>query len=411
MSDRDLVGQISEVVGSTHVSGVVADRDAYGDLAPEVAVWPGSAREVAQVLKVCADAGAAVGVAGGLTRHPNRWCRPGRVGLTTRRMADLLEVDETSLVVHAQAGIRLVHLEEALRRQQLTLGCPLSGGPAATLGGALASPERAQRSPLYGRLADACIAVSLACTDGKVIHTRVVPRSATGPELTRVFVGSRGVLGVITAAVLRVHRVPESERPLLQRYPDLTHALTAARRIVAEGVRPAQLIVLNEAQARAEVGSPGFSMPALCVGLLAGPEALTAAQAELCGEIATAQEGTELPRKLADAWWDRQQAGYAIDEGSGPLWDPQACAVDLAHSALLRAVSGSSAAPAPEVRLRVDGIGLHGATLRQLPADGPPASVVRTLGLRAPDALDAPLLAEVRRRVDPAGILIGKPIE
>ncbi len=126
---------LTPIVGAQHVSAAAADLASYSPAgAPppgDVVVWPGSAGEIAQVLKVAREHGAALlAVRRGTRRRavgsirPGTASRPGRptILVDQRRMTSVLQLDETSLVAHAQAGITARALEELLGRRGLTLG-------------------------------------------------------------------------------------------------------------------------------------------------------------------------------------------------------------------------------------------------------------------------------------------------
>ena len=114
MTDQETIAsRLAEIVGATHVSSAPTDVDAYGGLDPSLVVWPGAASEVARVLRSCTEMGVAVGVSAGGTRATRHWPVHGdrpRIALDTRRMLNILEVDELSLTVHSQCGIELGHL-------------------------------------------------------------------------------------------------------------------------------------------------------------------------------------------------------------------------------------------------------------------------------------------------------------
>jgi len=318
--DTDLIAaQLAEIIGATHISAAPADVDAYGGLDPILVAWPGAAPEVARALKSCGELGVAVGISACGTRATRHWPladdRP-RVALDTRRMINILEVDEISLTVHSQCGIQLNHLEQALRRSNLSLGPFPARIQRHTLGGILAAPHPAAHSPQVGWLTDACMGVSVAHADGSVIHTRLAPRRATGPDLAKLYLGSRGALGVITTAVLRVRRVPEQEHVLAFVLPGLAEGLAAARRCLQLGVRPARLRVLGRGQAQEELGEVTGALEAICLLVLAGPASLVFEEHKQVSEVMTDAGGGELSRSVASRWWAREAA--FVDQERGP---------------------------------------------------------------------------------------------
>jgi alkyldihydroxyacetonephosphate synthase len=307
ISVDDIATRLAEVVGATHLSSAPADVGAFGGLDPFAVVWPGSPAEVAAVLKVAGEMGVAVGVAGHGTRVTRHWPVPDdrpRIALDTRRLSSILEVDEVSLVAHTQAGILVRHLEEALRRQGLTLGPFPPEVLGSTLGGLLAAPAPVAHSPRNGWISEACLGVSVANADGSIIQTRIAPRRATGPDLSRLYLGSRGGLGVITSAVLRVHKLPEQVQPLAFAFASLEDATCAARELLASGVRPARLRALGSRLAREELGEDAAEVVLLVV--LWGPASQVAREHRFVDQLLPRCKGMELPQSSASRWWERR---------------------------------------------------------------------------------------------------------
>ena len=415
--DNDTItSSLAEIVGATHVSAAPADVDAYGGLEPLLVVWPGAASEVARVLKACTDMNVAVGVSASGTRATRHWPvqdhRP-RVALDTRRMLNILEIDELSLTAHSQCGIQLRHLEEALARHGLTLGPYPPSILRHTLGGLLAAPHPSAHSPATGRLVDACVGVSVAHADGTVVHTRAAPRRATGPDMARLYVGSRGSLGVITTAVLRVHRQAEHERVASYVFGDLASAVEAARDGLVRGARPARLRLLGAEAAVRELGQTEPALPAVALAVLSGPP--TAVEAQL-GELDAAfvdAGGTELPAAVGNRWWARHSAVTDTGEETAA----PAVAVRLRHSEVAEALA---AAPAAVKRgptsVWIDELTLQGATLwfslsgqdSRTRSEG--AAALRAALLDA--GLDPlrlnfpPLMDELRHQLDPTQTLV-----
>ncbi len=313
-----IMSKLADVVGATYLSSAPSDVDAYGGLGPFAVVWPGAPAEVAGVLRVCSELGVAVGVVGFGHRVSRHWPLKGdrpRVALDMRRMTNILDVDETSLIVHCQCGIKVAHLEEALRRHQLTLGHFPREIFESTLGGILAAPPAAAHSPQAGWLINACMGLSVAHADGAAIQTRVAPRSATGPEVARLYLGSHGGLGVITTAVVKVHRLAESELALAFAFPSLAEAISGVRHCLIRGVRPARARVLGSGQSQEELsGKGGPDSEATCVVVLAGPGAFVAEERRLLEEEMLSAGGRELPRSVAQRWADRNTFAAPLPE-------------------------------------------------------------------------------------------------
>jgi len=310
--DPDLIiDELAAIVGATHVSSAPADVDSYGGLEPFVVVWPGSPTEVARVLKVCSENWVVVGTAGYGARAQGPWpVSDGRlrVALDPRRMTNILDLDEVALTAHCQCGIQARHLEEALRRQGLTMG-PFPVEPqVSTQGGLQSAPSPTAHSPQVGWFEEACLAATIAQPDGTLVHTRVAPRKAAGPDLSRFFIGSRGGLGVITTATLRVRRLPEAEQPLALGVTDMATAGALARQLLVEGARPARVRILGSGRVTVELGESASDSPAVVMVVLAGPPALVEAEQRLAEALCREAGGSKLHASLAERWWARHSA-------------------------------------------------------------------------------------------------------
>ena len=117
------------------------------------------------------------------------------------------------------------------------------------MGGWLACRGAGQYSTRYGKIEDMVVGLEVALADGRLIRTGgTAPRSAPGPDLTQLFVGSEGTLGVITEARLRSIPDPPAERRGAYAFPDFAAGLDACRRILRRGATPAVLRLYDEAE-------------------------------------------------------------------------------------------------------------------------------------------------------------------
>ncbi len=172
---------------------------------------PDSAAEVAEVVRRAAAARAAIDPVGAGARRTGdpASARP-RVLVSTRRLDHVLQLDETSLLVHVQAGLTGSELERILSPRGLTLGDYPPVVLTSSIGGILAVRTPGKSSARHGFFEDAVVGVSAVLADGRSVHTRIAPRRSTGPDLARALCGSEGTIGLLTSAVLRVHPKPEA---------------------------------------------------------------------------------------------------------------------------------------------------------------------------------------------------------
>lgn len=328
----------------------------HGDVPARAAVVarPETAAQVAGVLAVCSRAQVPVtpaagrsGVCGGAVPVF------GGVSLDLGGVAGVVGVDDDSLLVTVRAGTNGADLEGRLRAGHgLTLGHRPQSIALSTVGGWLACRSAGQYSTRYGKIEDMVVDLEVALADGSLVRTGAPgPRSATGPDLTQLFVGSEGVLGVITEAVLRAAPVPPAERRAAFGFAAFADGLDACRRVLRRGATPAVLRLYDEVES-----ARAFAVEGRCV-LLVLDEAeprLADAVLHLVGEECAAAE--RLDDALVERWIDHRDdvsalgrllaAGLVVDtcEVAGP-WSALPGVHREALDAL-RAVPGTLAASA-----------------------------------------------------------------
>jgi alkyldihydroxyacetonephosphate synthase len=172
-------------------------------------VVPTSTEEVAATLTWATETGTAVvprgagsGVCGAVA------ATEGMVILDLSEMNHIIAVDDASQVVHAQAGLRGDVLEAELEAYGLTVGQYPQSIAISTIGGWIATASAGQASTAYGAIEDVLLGATIVLAGGEIVRLRPVPRSAAGPDLRRLFIGSEGTLGVVTEAFLACSRRP-----------------------------------------------------------------------------------------------------------------------------------------------------------------------------------------------------------
>ena len=215
-----LTDTLAGIVGAAHV---ITDPDVLDGRSVDhtgryrghasLLVRPGSADEVAAVLRACRDAGVYVTVQGGRTslvagtvpEHDD-------VLLSTERLRDLGEVDVVERRIHVGAGATLADVQRAASAAGLVFGVDLAARDSATVGGMASTNAGGLRTVRYGNMGEQVIGLDVALPDGSVVHRHSqVRRDNTGYDLASLFVGAEGTLGVITALDLRLH--PDSDAP------------------------------------------------------------------------------------------------------------------------------------------------------------------------------------------------------
>ncbi len=260
---------LTQIVGSGHVvtdPDVLAGRSVdhtgrYRGKASAL-VRPGSALEVAEVLRVCRNAGAHVTVQGGRTslvagtvpEHDD-------VLLSTERLHAVDDVDTLERRVRAGAGATLAAVQRAAGAAGLVFGVDLAARDTATVGGMASTNAGGLRTVRYGNMGEQVVGVEVALPDGSLLrrHSRVRSDN-TGYDLSALFVGAEGTLGVITALDLRLHPVPARRVTALCGFAELGALVDAGRMFRdADGIAALELVDGRAAALTAEhlgVGAP-----------------------------------------------------------------------------------------------------------------------------------------------------------
>ncbi|MFO7164066.1 MAG: FAD-binding oxidoreductase [Mycolicibacterium hassiacum] len=243
---------LADIVGRRHVStdpDVLAARSVdhtgrYRGRA-SMLVRPASTEQVAEVLRACRDAGAHVTVQGGRTslvagtvpEHDD-------VLLSTELLTELGEVDVIERRIVAGAGVTLAAVQRAAAAAGLLFGVDLAARDTATVGGMASTNAGGLRTVRYGNMGEQVLGLDVALPDGTVLrrHSRV-RRDNTGYDLTSLFVGAEGTLGVITGLELRLHPTPAHRITAICGFADLD-ALVAAGRVFRDldGIAALELI-------------------------------------------------------------------------------------------------------------------------------------------------------------------------
>jgi alkyldihydroxyacetonephosphate synthase len=267
---------------------------------PGAVARPASASEVAAVVAVCAEARVPVTPVAGRSGVCGASVPAfGGVSLDLCALAGVRDLDGASLVAEVLPGTFGPDLEASLRGQGVTLGHWPQSMDLSTVGGWLACRGAGQYSTRYGKIEDMVTGLEVVLADGSTLRTGGAPRAATGPDLTQLFVGSEGTLGVITAATVRLHPLPDAEARRAFTFGDFAAGLEACRTILRRGATPAVLRLYDEVES-----ARNFDVTDACVLIVldeAEDVVLDATMAIVDAE-ATAAGGEPADGGLVDRW-------------------------------------------------------------------------------------------------------------
>jgi glycolate oxidase len=238
---------LAAVVGDGHVLAGAAAAPEYGHdealgvtpVTPAAVVRPGTAEQVAEVLRVAGEHGVPVTARGSGTGLSGAAVpRPDGIVLSCERMAAILEVDLDNHVAVVQPGVTLTQLDEAVAGHGLTY--PVYPGElSGSLGGNVATNAGGMRAVRYGVTRTQVLGLQAALPTGELIRTGgKLAKSSTGYDLTQLIIGSEGTLAVVTEATLRLYPRPPHQATVLAPFPGVDEVAAAVPRVVASGVGP-----------------------------------------------------------------------------------------------------------------------------------------------------------------------------
>ena len=339
---------------------------------PAAVARPASTAEVQAVARLCnagrvplTPAGGRSGVCGGAVPVF------GGVALDLCRLHGVVAVDEASLLVDVRAGTLGPALETELRGGYgITVGHLPQSIDISTVGGWIACRGAGQYSTRYGKIEDIVAGLEVVLADGRCVRTGAMagagPRSAMGPDLSQLFVGCEGTLGIITAARLRARPVAAAERRSAWAFGSFRAGLDALRLCLRRGATPAVVRLYDEQESARHFGTEDRNV---LVALDEGDEAVVAAAMGVLAFECEAAGGARIGDEIVATWLSRRndvsalgsltRAGIVVDtvEVSAP-WSALGDLYDESTERL-GALPGCLAASAHESHAYPDGACLY----------------------------------------------------
>src|ERR1700736_4660716 len=319
-----IIDRLAGMVGArvTTARGVLDEHgrsEAYhANQPPDVVVFPEATREVAQIVALCATAGIPIVPFGaGTSLEGNTAAVAGGLCFDFSRMNRILKLNDKDMDVVVQPGVTRKQLNEQLRDSGLFF--PIDPGADASIGGMAATRASGTNAVRYGTMKDNVLSLVAVVADGSIVKTGGrAKKSSAGYDLTRLFVGSEGTLGIITELTLRLHGVPEAISAGHCPFKNVRSACDATIATIQSGVPVARIELLDALQVRGCNNYSKLSLPETPMLFVEfhGTSASVAEQSERFGEIAAEFGGGPFiwatrPEERSRLWQARHDAYWA----------------------------------------------------------------------------------------------------
>lgn len=295
---------------------------------PHAVAFPHSNTEVSQIVKVCAQYsipivpfGTGTGVEGAVVAIHGGIC----VDLT--QMNKIFQVNQNDMDATVQAGVTRNQLNSHLSGTETGLYFPVDPGADASLGGMAATRASGNAAVRYGTMRENVLGLTVVTADGNIIRTGGRARkSSAGYDLTRLFVGSEGTLGVITEVTLKLAKTPDAVSAAVCAFSDVVEAANTAIKVIGTGIPVARLELLDEIQMGAVNAYSGLDYKVAPTLLFEfhGSESAVTEQAQTVGTIVHEHGGEDFQwaageeerNRLWQARYDSYYASLALRPGS-----------------------------------------------------------------------------------------------
>jgi alkyldihydroxyacetonephosphate synthase len=318
--------ELQDIVGKGHVSTRNSDKEVYSvdyfwisemwhdrqagrDITRPMAdfiVHPVNAEEVSKVLKIANNYKIPVTTWGGGSGSQGGALPVfGGIILDTKRMDKIFNIDKQSMIVEVGTGIIHQTLEWELEQKGLSTMHDPASARCATIGGFIAHRGTGVLSTKYGKIEDMVVNMEVVLPTGEIINTLIVPKTACGPDLNQIFIGSEGTLGVVTKVTLTIHRLPEARKFRAFIFKDLATGVRVGQRLMSENLKPSVIRLYSENETKELIQKVlGIEKEgAYMVYGFDGREEMVDIEMKYAKAIAEEEDGEDLGTDLGEEWW------------------------------------------------------------------------------------------------------------
>ncbi len=343
-----MIPELQALLGErVSVSNSVREHHSHGESwhpagLPDAVVFPLNTDEVSAIVAICAEHRTPIvpfGMGSSLEGHVN--AIHGGISIDLTRMTRVLRLSPDDLDITVEAGLTRLKLDNHLKNTGLMF--PIDPGADATIGGMTATRASGTTAVRYGTMRENVLGLTVVLADGRVIATGGRARkSSSGYDLTRLFVGSEGTLGVITEVTLRLQGRPEVVRAALCPFTVMEGAANTVIQTIQLGIPVARIEIVDEAQLRVvnAYSKTAYPIaPTLFFEFHGISEPMVEEQVRAVEEIAREQGAREFEwaaslEDRATLWQARHNAYYATvaSRPGARAWTTDIC-VPIAHLA------------------------------------------------------------------------------
>lgn len=295
------------------------DESSYPPMLPDAVIFAHSTEEVAAAVKLCSAHDVPVIAYGsGTSLEGHVLALHGGVTIDLSQMNAMVAVHSEDLTATVQAGVTRKQLNEEIRDTGLFF--PIDPGANASLGGMAATRASGTNAVRYGTMRENVLALTVVTADGRIIKTGTrAKKSSAGYDLTRLFVGSEGTLGIITEVTVKLYPLPEAISAAVCSFPGTGEAVSAVIQTIQMGIPVARVEFLDENGVKAINAYDKMALPEkpLLLFEFHGTPASVAEQAQLVQAI-TAEHGASdfewasRPEDRSRLWAARHNAYFAL---------------------------------------------------------------------------------------------------
>ncbi len=250
-SVEEISSKLTGIAGFSNLSHRGSDAEAFAidGLFPSWAVFPGTREEVQEIVGICGtEARSVIPRGSGTKMGTGQIPRGADLVISTRNLNRIMDQDCENLTVTLEAGARLSDVQGRLQREGIGYFIPLDPPytEAATLGGILAANSSGPKRLLYGTARDLLLGMKVVLANGTLISCGgKTVKNVSGYDMTKLFIGSFGTLGMIVEATLRLLPIPEQEVTMVEAFSKAEDAFAVVKELLKSQLVPSALEIFN----------------------------------------------------------------------------------------------------------------------------------------------------------------------